>query len=280
MDYSHSIGPIMKAARKFKKLNQADVADAIGCSQSALSKMEHNLLVPSAPQWFLFARFTSIPPESIETGVIDRHSKIKFNNDQVSMGFKLPKKYKSQRSEKVRELFPFLLYLERNHPELYKNFLLNTNIDAEFFLDFDNLINFQLIIDTIQFFIENKLYSNEIIEQIVVQGQNDVYWKNDTLNWKKFKTPADVLQEYVNEQSFFQNDFILKIKKDGYLALEYSPEYHLRQVLVPDSVIDYINIYRRYSLENLLARVLNFKVQVKLYEGPLNYLEARFDIAA
>ena len=53
-----TLGPLMKAARKFKKFNQSDVAQAIGCSQSALSKMEHNLLVPSAPQWFLFSRFT------------------------------------------------------------------------------------------------------------------------------------------------------------------------------------------------------------------------------
>ena len=75
-----SLGPIMKAARKFKKFNQADVAHAIGCSQSALSKMEHSLLTPSAPQWFLFARFTAIPPETIETGIIDRHSKVSLND--------------------------------------------------------------------------------------------------------------------------------------------------------------------------------------------------------
>jgi transcriptional regulator with XRE-family HTH domain len=73
-EHEVSIGPLMKAARKFRKFNQSDVADAIGCSQSALSKMEHNLLVPSAPQWFLFARFTAIPPETLETGFIDRHS--------------------------------------------------------------------------------------------------------------------------------------------------------------------------------------------------------------
>ena len=98
---SYTMGPIMKAARKFKKFNQADVAQAIGCSQSALSKMEHNLLVPSAPQWFLFSRFTSIPPESLETGFIDRHSKVKFNNDQVSLGFKIPKRYRHFRAGKI-----------------------------------------------------------------------------------------------------------------------------------------------------------------------------------
>ena len=51
-EQQYSLGTLMKAARKFKKFNQAEVADAIGCSQSALSKMEHDLLVPSAPQWF------------------------------------------------------------------------------------------------------------------------------------------------------------------------------------------------------------------------------------
>ena len=163
-----SIGPLMKAARKFKKFNQADVAQAIGCSQSALSKMEHNLLVPSAPQWFLFARFTSIPPETLETGIIDRHSKVKFNNDQVSLGFKIPKKYRHQRSEKVREIYPFLQYLEKKMtPPLNKEFMLSTGLEAEFFLDFDNLISFQLFIDTIQYFFSIGKNSPEEIKGIV-----------------------------------------------------------------------------------------------------------------
>lgn len=106
-EQSFSIGPLMKAARKFKKFNQSDVANAIGCSQSALSKMEHNLLIPNAPQWFLFSRFTSIPPETIETGVIDRHTKVRLNNDSVSLGYKLPKRYRLNRAEKVREVFLF-----------------------------------------------------------------------------------------------------------------------------------------------------------------------------
>lgn len=279
-DGTYSIGPIMKAARKFKKLNQADVAAAIGCSQSALSKMEHNLLVPSAPQWFLFARFTAIPPEALETGVIDRHTKIKFNNDQVSLGFKLPKKYRTQRSEKVREVFPFLTYLSQKDPSLHKEFLLATGIDSEFFLDFDNLINFQLMVDIVEFFINHKLYTNEIIQDIVNLGQNDIYWNHYALSWKRFRTPSDVLQEFVNEQPFFQNDFILKIRKDGNLFLDYSPEFHLKQTVVPDSFIQFLNIYRKFSIENLFRRVLDFKVDVKTYDGPLDYLEARFEIAA
>src|SRR5690606_41875780 len=72
-EQQYSLGTLMKAARKFKKPNQAEVAQAIGCSQSALSKMEHDLLVPSAPQWFLFARFTAIPPVALEEDIIDRN---------------------------------------------------------------------------------------------------------------------------------------------------------------------------------------------------------------
>ena len=179
----------MKAARKFRKLNQADVAQAIGCSQSARSKMEHNLLVPSAPQWFLFARFTSIAPESLETGVIDRHSKVKFNNDQVSLGFKIPKKYRLYRAEKVREIYPFLQYLEKNlKPPLHKQFMLSTGLDAEFFLDFDNLISFQLFLDVADYFMKLGLGSPEEIKGIVRLGQNEIYWDHLNIVWSKLES--------------------------------------------------------------------------------------------
>jgi len=129
-----TIGPLMKAARKFKKFNQSDVALANGCSQSALSKMEHSLLIPNAPQWFLFARFTTIPPESIETGIINRHSPVKFNDVKVSQGFKIPKRFRLNQAQKVREVYPFFHYLEKIvGVDPYNQFVENLEIDPEFF---------------------------------------------------------------------------------------------------------------------------------------------------
>ncbi len=286
MDESLSqLGQLMKAARKFKKLNQADVAEAIGCSQSALSKMEHNLLVPSAPQWFLFSRFTSIPPETLEKGVIDRLSKVKFNNDQVSLGFKIPKKYRQSRSEKVREIYPFLMYLEKKlHPPLNKEFILSTGIEYEFFLDFDNLISFQFFIDLINFFIKIGKKSLSDIKGIVNFGQNDIYWNHIGRSWNNLQSIETLLGEYAKEQSLFQSDFLIKV--DSVLdktMVSYYPEYHLKQVAgrISTDVVDFLNHYREASLEHLIERFLKKKVNVKVQSDVnASQLAARFEVKA
>lgn len=279
-----SIGPIMKAARKFKKFNQADVAQAIGCSQSALSKMEHNLLVPSAPQWFLFSRFTSIPPETLESGIIDRHSLVKFNSEEVSLGFKIPKKYRSHRAEKIREIYPFLRYLEKvKGPETVKEYVLSTGLDSEFFLDFDNLINFQLIADTISFFVKHELNTAFHVEQLVKLGQDDIYWNHYGVEWKKLQTSKEVLQAFVNEQLFFQTDFQLKVEQaDNKLLLNYLPEYHLKQFKDTNpELLEFINLYRKFSLQYLMQKVLNKEIKIEFQPEDANSsLSGSFLVAA
>lgn len=282
-EQSFSIGPLMKAARKFKKFNQADVAQAIGCSQSALSKMEHNLLVPSAPQWFLFSRFTSIPPEALELGFIDRHSKVKFNSDEVSLGFKIPKKYRHFRSEKVREIYPFLQYLEKKLvPPMHKQFIQLTGLDTEFFLDFDNLINFQLFLDICGYFIKLGKNSASDIRGIVNFGQNEIYWDHFGIDWKKFTTPLEVLQEYAKKQVFFQTDFMIKAESSsGKITVSYYPEYHLKNLSAPISKeqIDFLNLYREATIESLIERELGQKMDVKLIpDASASQLGARFEV--
>lgn len=282
-EQSFSIGPLMKAARKFKKFNQADVAQAIGCSQSALSKMEHNLLIPSAPQWFLFSRFTSIPPEALEIGIIDRHSKVKFNSDEVSLGFKIPKKYRHFRSEKVREIYPFLQYLEKKmSPPQHREFIQFTGIDTEFFLDFDNLINFQLFLDTCDYFIKLGKNSASDIKGIVNFGQNEIYWNHFGIDWKKLGSPAEVLHEYASKQVFFQTDFQIKVETGSdKITVSYYPEYHLKNLSAPISKeqIEFLNHYREATIESLIERELGHKVRVNLMpDVSASQLGARFEV--
>jgi transcriptional regulator with XRE-family HTH domain len=284
-DKIFSIGPLMKAARKFKKINQAEVAQAIGCSQSALSKMEHNLLIPSAPQWFLFARFMSIPPETIESGIIDRQLKVKFNSNEVSLGFKIPKRYRRARSEKVRELYPFLKYLEfKLIPPKRDDFIQFTGLDPEFFLDFDNLINFQLILDCLDYFIKQGLSSPSDIKGIVNFGQDELYWENFGIDWKKLTTVSAVLNAFARDQVFFQADFQLKVEgESGKINVSYFPEYHLKEISgdIPNELVEFLNLYRKATLENLVERTLGVKVKVGLILGAsTSRWGARFEVQA
>lgn len=275
-----SIGPIMKAARKFKKLNQASVAQAIGCSQSALSKMEHNLLVPSAPQWFLFARFTAIPPENLEQGFIDRGTKIRFNDIEVSKGYKIPKKYRTMRAEKVRELYPYIHYMEKTGTSL-EPFYEFVSLDHDFFVDFDNLVNFNLYMDTIQYFVNNNFNDPVTVRSIVEVGQREIYWDHFGLQQKHFKDIKEVLLELVSEQIFFQTDFQLLVESyDDKVSISYVPEFHLKNFgkdYSPEA-IEFLNLYRKYTLENLiqtqLQRVVTFE---KMPDSHNSALFARFE---
>lgn len=280
---STSIGPLMKAARKFRKFNQSDVASAIGCSQSALSKMEHNLLVPSAPQWFLFSRFTSIPPETIETGIIDRHSRVKLNNDQVSLGFKLPKRYRLNRAQKVREVYPFLFYLEKKiDGDVFEQFSKSVGIDQEFFLDYDNLVNFQLIIDLVNLYLRVNLTEYKDIHSIANFGQNQLYWDHFGVEWKKLKTPKEVLEAFALEQPVFQGDFTLHVDdKNGTLTVAYVAQPHLYHFLkdVTPEVTRWLTNYRKATLENLLEYMLETKIEARPIQGySKSPLETAFEI--
>ena len=225
-----SIGPLMRAARKFKKLNQAEVAQAIGCSQSALSKMEHNLLVPSAPQWFLFSRLTEIPPECIETGIIDRHLKVIVGNQSISLGHRIPKKYSLFKSEKVLEVYPFLNFLNKEFGGATRMSLLKSlGFEEEFFIDFDNLINFQFFIDLFQYFLDKKLTSAEDLKRIVSLGQDEVFRTHYPIDPRS--PPKKIIDDFIKQSMSSQGDFVLKMDEDnGRILLSYYPEYHLKKM--------------------------------------------------
>lgn len=280
VDTSYSIGPLMKAARKFKKFNQADVARAIGCSQSALSKMEHNLLVPSAPQWFLFSRFTMIPPESLETGVIDRHTKIKFDSDEVSLGFKFARKFQLNRSIKVKELYPFIVFLQKEKGDAGLKTLFNElQMDPEFFLDFDNLISFTFFRDFLLLIIKEGHLSEEAIKKIVKDGQNDVYWGSFKEICKRISSLGELLNAYAYAQIYHQVDFkLIVVPIDGHYTLTYQAQNHLQDVEIPDDIVDVIRSYQKFTLENLAETFLKKKVQATLNVRSSDKMNSHFDV--
>lgn len=276
------IGPLMKAARKFKKFNQSDVAHAIGCSQSALSKMEHNLLIPNAPQWFLFARFTSIPPETIETGIIDRHAPVKLNDESVSLGFKLPKRYRLNRAEKVRMIYPYITYLEKIDPDNHKSFMASLGIDPEFFLDFDNIVSFQLNVDLINHFIRMKKNSLEEIRSLVRLGQNENFWDEFAAEWKNVHGVKALMETFSKQQTYFQADFRIEVEERAQsVSVTFVPEGHLYHFLkdVTDDTKQFLVRYRQLTLEHLIKRAFGRDVEVRIAtEAPTSPLMSRFDI--
>jgi transcriptional regulator with XRE-family HTH domain len=260
--FHSDLGPLMRAARKFKNLNQADVAQAIGCSQSALSKMEHSRLLPDAHQWFLFARFTAIPPETIELGVIDRHTRVLLNDAQ---DLRLPKRFRLNRAQKVKEIYPLIHYFDSiNELKLVNDFFKSSNLETEFFLDFDNLVSFQLMIDLINLFIKEGISTESQIREIVLVGQDSIYWDHYFVNWMKFQSVKELLIEYIFQQPFFQGDFDLSLtEREGHIIFTYLPKEHivLNMKDVSEQTKQWLILYRKYTIENLVKFQLGIKVE-------------------
>lgn len=277
-EQKYSLGTLMKAARKFKKLNQAEVAQAIGCSQSALSKMEHDLLVPSAPQWFLFARFTDIPPEALEAGIIDRNLPLQFANIDIH-GFKIPRRYKQSRVAKLRVIYPLVKYLEVTNVDLYKKYLAHVEIDPEFFIDFDNLINFQLYVDTLAFFVENNLDSPEVIREITLMGQDHRFFNH--LGLKKADSVKEVFSAFIDKMTYFHADYRLSLEEiNEKLLMTYRPEYHLQKIKLSPEVQSFLNTFRQYSFERLVQLMTGKTISIQTNPCVNNTLTVSFEIPA
>jgi hypothetical protein len=168
----------------------------------------------------------------------------------------------------VRELYPFLQYLEKKMtPPLHLEYMNSLSLDPEFFIDFDNLINFQLILDTIDYFINLGKNTHEDIQDIVRFGQNDVYWDHFGVEWKTLADVNAVLKEFAHQQVFFQTDFQLKVETiSDKTTISYFPEYHLKQLSsgIKRETIDFLNSYREATLENLIQRVLGKSIRFEL----------------
>lgn len=275
-EQQYSLGTLMKAARKSKKLNQAEVATAIGCSQLALSKMEHGLLIPSAPQWFLFSRFTAIPPESLEVGTIDRMQELQFTNADTQ-GFKIPRRYRQNRVLKLRVAYAFVRYLELTDPELYKKYLQAVDLDAEFFVDFDNLSNFQLYLDTLKFCVDHNLDSPQVIRDITKKGQDLRYWSH--LRLEKTDSVKEVFTAFVSNMSFFHADFKVSLLDNGTsLKLTYRPELHLKNTELNEQTHAMLNTFRQYSFERLVELFTGKEISIKYTMDQSEPLMVSFEI--
>ena len=205
---------------------------------------------------------------------------IKFNSDEVSLGFKIPRKYRMHRAQKVRELYPYIKYLQNHYPDELKKFIGESEIDSEFFLDFDNLINFQLYANMIERFIALKRDEFHDVCEMATHGQDDIFWDDFGEEWKHLESVQALLAMFVKKQIFFQTDFqVTEEHKNGKFVISYKPEYHLKNFEDNDGRITrFLNYYRKCSLENMVKRLQNVTVNFEIFQDASGPLAGRFEI--
>ena len=268
-DYKE-IGRLMKAARKFQRENQESVSKAIGCSQSALSKLEHGTLVPSAPQWFLFCRHLHIPVTSLETGSIDRHIPI-ITLEEASL-IKWPKRYRNFRGLKSRELYPFVSYLKalKGDAAVEKMFE-ELGLDIDLSVDFDHQINHLLLFDVIQYFIKNDISSHQEIRDIAQRYALPAVHGELYREYAKIHDIRNIVELFIKEQKYYQIDVKLKVEEiqHGRLNLVLNHERYFDSFIRDTSpeVLDFYCNYYKFKIEALLAGLTKEKVTVRAPEN-------------
>lgn len=136
---------VIRASRKQRSFTQKEVADRLGISQSALSKFEHGVLIPSAYQWQVFCEMVEIPALSLKSGLIERALPLEVGQVARVGTFNLPRKFAYNRSTMIRWFLPLLMAAKNNLGEnLYFDFMKKIKIDPDYFVDLNHTIAFDL----------------------------------------------------------------------------------------------------------------------------------------
>ncbi len=145
-----AISGIFRAGRKLRGYTQIDVANRLSTSQSWISKVESELGLPNADQWFDACQLFRINSDySYCSGVIDN---CQIAKDDIGMiypdsYFKVPKKYARSAASRVRDIRPFIRFFQQQlGREALDQFLKSERIDPDFFLVLDNRISIQFVI--------------------------------------------------------------------------------------------------------------------------------------
>lgn len=250
------ISLIMRSARKFKGITQQELAVALECSQSALSKMENGVLIPSAPQWFSFCAITDIPVESFVRGYIDRQQNAEILNGKISNGHNIPSRYLNDRGIKIKMIKPFLSFLAENYGEdSLGSFLKKKKLSQDYFVDLDNQISLNFIYDFYKYMKETETLSADNLKRIAQNfNKSDVHGLlYETL--VKTRTPIETLNSFVNNYRHYQADFLISVKDKTVdsITINVKPKLHLRRFKITndEEFGSFLNNFLLYSFEEI-----------------------------
>lgn len=153
------ISRVLRAARKCLGRTQQDMAQVIGVSQSAISKMESETLVPSVTHWYMLCKELRIDPkETFDSGYIDNEIAIGNSPSYPESSFRLPRMYSKNRKSKVREILPCILFFEKElGTAAFDKFCGRKEVDPDFFAVLDNEIGFRFVVELVDFLVEKKV---------------------------------------------------------------------------------------------------------------------------
>ena len=252
------ISRIMRAARKQLALTQEAVANRLGISQSALSKLEHGSLIPSAPQWFDFCKFTQISTDSLVTGFIERNTPAVIEEGLRKGTFKIPKRYAFHRGTKARALLPFFTFMEETMGERkMAEYFKQVKVDADFFIDLDNQINIEFALDIARHLIKEGHLSPTTVGKLTQSASQPRTHGSLHERYDLLKDRGQRLETFVGNSRLYGCNFRFKIedKTSKHVDLSVTPEQHMEMVSYKNDPVlgDFVCEYNKSFLENFMV---------------------------
>ena len=233
----YKVAQLLRAGRKRANLSQAFIASKLAITQGALSKMEHGIITPSAPQWFEFCRATQISPDSLMTGYIESDSPDVYQSDALETGYRLDSRFLKHRGLKVRLLLPLVKVLKKQlGQEAFDMECKKSGIDPDIFLDRDLLVNILVFVELFQMSKEHNIQL-----QAISQASSQSILQKAALNLPQTEEPfSSQLSAFVNSLKLLQGDFEL-----NYLSI--SP-HHSKLIVRP---LEHLKKVRKWKPEDM-----------------------------
>ena len=165
---------LTRAIRKYYEIKHIDFAPIIESSQSALSKVESEILGLDAMQWVTICEKFNLDPRSLITGKIENLGTRKMQVDDISRigGFKIPERYAHHMGSTARTAYPLIKFMITKLGEKKASaFFKSINMDKDYFVIMNNPINLLFIQDLYDFLTSQGALTPQTVPQIIKTAQ-------------------------------------------------------------------------------------------------------------
>jgi transcriptional regulator with XRE-family HTH domain len=255
---ANKIANLMRAARKRSGMTQVEVSKILQISQSALSKIESGILIPSAPQWFEFCGATKISPDSLTTGLIEYHSPATLQHGTQGIHFKLPKAYQQNRGSKMRAMLPIVNYFRNvGGEEKFDAYFKKIKMDSEMLYDLDAQVSLNFFLDLSRMLISEGLLKAKDFSKLtesVNRPQTHGYMHRQ---YDSEAGSLNVLSVLLANSAQYECNFKYQIEdqKKNQVTMSVTPREHLREMSYRNdpTLGDFLCKYKQHYFERFTS---------------------------
>jgi transcriptional regulator with XRE-family HTH domain len=253
---------IMRTSRKTKGWTQVEFSKMLGVSQSALSKLESGILIPSVHQWFEFCGFAEIPADSHVTGYLDRLQEIQFQSKIEVENFKVKKDYLIDAASSARSMSPLIQWLYSSVGESKARKLIKEmGVDADYFVDLSHTINFRFFVDLMDALKKKGLLKKQGLSTVTQFASTKGSHGSLFSNYQNSNDIENLMKLVFSKSEFYECNFEYRIENSGSKQVEFSvaPREHLlkNRSLKFDEVSDLLAEYRAGYFKSVLEGTLH-----------------------